>query len=154
MGCTCPWPFLYSVLEDALCVWTKLGKHSLIVWICLWSIKTGQDALSIETNNLARCSRRKWSKIPTKVWISTWEVQKLKSHMSKRHHLMDVLCFIFHTGHAVAGKISRKRRQGLCLIPLPQTVMVSLSIVVWKQSLHNNQYWSVFFFFSARTKWE
>ena len=39
-------------LEDALSIWTNLGKHLLFVWLCVSSIKTGtrrimrQDELS------------------------------------------------------------------------------------------------------------
>ena len=29
------------ILEDALCVWTNLGKHSLFVWLFVSSVKTG-----------------------------------------------------------------------------------------------------------------
>ena len=29
------------ILEDALSVWTNLGKHALFVWLCVSSIKTG-----------------------------------------------------------------------------------------------------------------
>ena len=29
------------ILEDALCVWTNLGKHSLFVWLFISSVKTG-----------------------------------------------------------------------------------------------------------------
>ena len=32
------WPFY---IEDALCVWTNLGKHSLFVWLFVSSVKTG-----------------------------------------------------------------------------------------------------------------
>ena len=30
------------ILEDALCVWTNLGKHSLFVWLFVSSVKTGR----------------------------------------------------------------------------------------------------------------
>ena len=29
------------IIEDALCVWTNLGKHSLFVWLFVSSVKTG-----------------------------------------------------------------------------------------------------------------
>ena len=29
------------ILEDELCVWTNLGKHSLFVWLFVFSVKTG-----------------------------------------------------------------------------------------------------------------
>ena len=32
---------LYSILENALSVWTNLGRHSLFVWLYILSIKTG-----------------------------------------------------------------------------------------------------------------
>ena len=35
------------ILEEALCVWTNLGKHSLFVWLFVFSVKTAQDALSV-----------------------------------------------------------------------------------------------------------
>ena len=34
-------PWAVCILEDALCVWTNLGKHSLFVWLFVFSVKTG-----------------------------------------------------------------------------------------------------------------
>ena len=36
---TSKWPFLYQKTHKS--VWTNLGKHSLFVWLCVCSVKTG-----------------------------------------------------------------------------------------------------------------
>ena len=52
------------ILEDALSVWTNLGKHLLLDGLCVSSIKTGTrriihlDELSGELPSVVRRSRR------------------------------------------------------------------------------------------------
>ena len=53
-------PFLHY-LEDALSVWTNLGKYLLFVWLCVFSIKTGTIRIMRldELSSVVRRSRRK-----------------------------------------------------------------------------------------------
>ena len=48
------------VLEDALSVWTNLGKHSLFVWLCVSSMKTGTRRIMRldELSSIVRLERR------------------------------------------------------------------------------------------------
>ena len=47
-------------LEDALCVWTNLGKHSLFVWLFVSSVKTGTRRIIRldELSSVVRLDRR------------------------------------------------------------------------------------------------
>ena len=45
------------ILEDALCVWTNLGKHSLFVWLFVSSVKTGRRRI-IRLDELSSVVRR------------------------------------------------------------------------------------------------
>ena len=45
------------ILEDALCVWTNLGKHSLFVWLLVSSVKTGTRRI-IRPDELSSVVRR------------------------------------------------------------------------------------------------
>ena len=45
------------ILEDALCVWTNLGKHSLFVWLFVSSVKTGKRRI-IRPDELSSVVRR------------------------------------------------------------------------------------------------
>ena len=48
------------ILEDALCVWTNLGKHSLFVWLFVSSVKTGTRRIirPDELSSFVRLERR------------------------------------------------------------------------------------------------
>ena len=48
------------ILEDALCVWTNLGKHSLFVWLFVSSVKTGTRRIirPDELSSVVRLERR------------------------------------------------------------------------------------------------
>ena len=45
------------ILEDALCVWTNLGKQSLFVWLFVSSVKTGTRRI-IRPDELSSVMRR------------------------------------------------------------------------------------------------
>ena len=47
-------------LEDALCVWKNLGKHSLFVWLFVSSVKTGTRRIICpdELSSVVRLERR------------------------------------------------------------------------------------------------
>ena len=45
------------ILEDALCVWTKLDKHSSFVWLFVSSVKTGTRRI-IRPDELSSVVRR------------------------------------------------------------------------------------------------
>ena len=49
------------ILEDALSVWTNLGKHSLFVWLFVSSVKTGTRRIIRldELSSVVRLERRR-----------------------------------------------------------------------------------------------
>jgi len=52
-----PHPLAVFTLEDALFVWTNLGKHSLFLWLFVSSVKTGTTRI-IRLDELSSVVRR------------------------------------------------------------------------------------------------
>ena len=47
------------ILEDALCVWTNLGKHPLFVWLFVSGVKTDtRRIIRLELSPVVRLERR------------------------------------------------------------------------------------------------
>ena len=57
------------ILEDALCIWMNLGKHSLFVWLFISSVKTGTRCI-IRLDELSSVVRR--SSRTTEDSLSRW----------------------------------------------------------------------------------
>ena len=79
------------ILEDALCVWTNLGKHSLFVWLFVSSVKTGTRRIirPDELSFVVRLERRINHK-EKKLTVSRNET-KILTVNRKRHNPIETL---------------------------------------------------------------